>query len=376
MVPWSSGGGHMASVSARGGVDRGGGGSLSWEFLDQITGSEDSMVLRGSGFSVAWNPDEYHPVFYPHLNAWAWTDRSTGIRPQDNDLIGDELPPGWHAAGNTAVWDGHVGGHGQPIQSFAPTFVQPFDPDLFQQIQTRFGPEPTIVEAPVTTPDDFYGFEPTVSNVGLFPVQPPSGSNGFSPAGGALVVSASVLATRLTPGVLRQFMQWVVGRTTGAVAAWGSLPGWLRLGMGLVGFTGYDLLLDGDMAGLPSLPGFGGGAGGEVPRVGESWNGMVVLKTWTANGIPFWKTEGANGGRPRHWVRKLDGSIHSWVPQRPVVLMPGGAKNMRDLLRADDIIDRQFKKVKKAIQRRNPPSRKPKGPQQVVVVDAQHAALH
>lgn len=195
---------------------------------------------------------------------------------------------------------------------------------------------------------------------------------------GGAIVPISSLVGRLGGTLGQRVTAWAIGAAAGSRLAWGSLPSWLRSAMALIGLSGATIAIDNATEGPIQIRPFGGGgAGRELDiQVGNYYDGRIITKTWLANGIQFWATGLTRADRMHH-VLKLDGSIKSWKPPRPVVLMAGGAKNIRDLLRADDIIDKQLRKVKKAIGRRATPTpRKPKGPAQVVIVDPQHAALH
>lgn len=146
--------------------------------------------------------------------------------------------------------------------------------------------------------------------------------------------------------------------------------------MAIIGLSGATILVDEATEGPIQLPGLGGGGGGGSIQiqVGRTYDGKIINKTWVANGIQFWAT--GSGADRMHHVLKMDGSIKSWKPPRPVVLMPGGAKNIRDLLRADAIVDKQLKKVGAALRRRAPrAARKPKPPTEVVVVGG-HSGQH
>jgi len=242
---------------------------------------------------------------------------------------------------------------------------------------------PISDKAVATVPEDFYGFETTTlairSGGGQFPA---GGSNGYAPAGAGVALALAGRALRLIMG-------GGGGRLTAAI--WNSLPSLVRSALIQAGIgVGALIAFNGDIPFI-TLPGQGPGTArseGATPQlpemyhdreldiqVGRYYDGRIITKTWVANGIQFWAT-GVGRRDLMHHVLKLDGSIKSWKPPRPVVLMPNGAKNIRDLLRADDIVDRQLKKVAKALRRRNPTPRKPKGPSQVVIVDPQHAALH
>lgn len=301
-----------------------------------------------------------------------------GITPQFGRITSDlSESSGWTLLTPVVAYGGGLHELAPP-QPLAITFVpSPGVPaDVLQPVPAPPVPVASIPEASPVTQADFYGFDTPTSyhSNGYGPptlqAQPVSLGGAIVPVGGqAGRVALTQLAGTAIGGRLVAFF---AGVARGGIVRWNSLPGWARLGLGALGFTGYDLLLDGDLVGLPS---FGGGAGGQLDiQVGRSYDGRIITKTWVANGIQFWAT--GSGRDLMHHVLRKDGSIKSWKPPRPIVLMPGGAKNIRDLLRADDIIDRQLKKVGKALRRRSPTKRAPRQPQQVVVVDPQHAVLH
>lgn len=230
---------------------------------------------------------------------------------------------------------------------------------------------PVISEVPVVQQaQDFYGFE--VTRTATFSDIPPGSTLAPASIGGA-IVPVSTLVGRLGGTLGQRLTAWVIGSAAGTRLLWANLPSWLRSAMALVGLSGATILVDTATEGPIQIGPFGGGglAGRELNiQVGRYYDGRIITKTWTANGIQFWATGLTRADRMHH-VLKLDGEIKSWKPPRPVVLMPGGAKNIRDLLRADDIVDKQLKKVAKALRRRTPTPRKDKKkPAEVVVVGA------
>jgi len=246
-----------------------------------------------------------------------------------------------------------------------PFAVQAFNPNLLAEAAARSASSDPIVSREVSlVAQDFYGFDTAVS----------VGSNGFAPqtlpAALPALMPASQLAVRLGSSLGTRFTAWLVGVAGGTRLAWGSLPGWLRSAMALIGLSGSTILVDQATEGPIQIPGFTGGGSQLDIQVGRFYDGRIITNTWLANGIQFWAT--GSGRDLMHHVLKMDGSIKSWKPQRPIVLMPGGAKNIRDLLRADDIVDRQLKKVGKALRRRTP--RKAPAPKQPthVIVDSPH----
>jgi hypothetical protein len=99
---------------------------------------------------------------------------------------------------------------------------------------------------------------------------------------------------------------------------------------------------------------FGGPSG---PPVGV---GGVVVHSWTANGIPFFQM--SDGWT---WVQKKNGQWKRFKQPKPVVLMPGGAGNLRTLLRATSVVSRQLKKIDKALGSKLGPRRRRASPRTV-----------
>lgn len=79
----------------------------------------------------------------------------------------------------------------------------------------------------------------------------------------------------------------------------------------------------------------------------------TVTKTWTANGINFVRL--ADG---RMGAQRKTGEWKFWRPKKPIVLNSSGSSNLRTLLRADKAVDKQLKRLEKAIRRRNPPRKR------------------
>lgn len=89
----------------------------------------------------------------------------------------------------------------------------------------------------------------------------------------------------------------------------------------------------------------------------------TVTKTWTANGINFVRL--ADG---RMGAQRKTGEWRFWRPKKPIVLHSSGSSNLRTLLRADKAVDRQMKRLEKAIRRRNPPRRRAQTPRNAPII--------
>lgn len=100
-------------------------------------------------------------------------------------------------------------------------------------------------------------------------------------------------------------------------------------------------------AGITVNPSVGGGASG------QAMHPAPVVKEWTANGTPFVRLQNGIMG-----ARKKTGVWRYWRPKKPIVMYRGGSSDLRTLLRADAAVDRQLKKLAKAIKRREPTPRR------------------
>jgi len=192
--------------------------------------------------------------------------------------------------------------------------------------------------------DDFYGG----ADGGL------PGPVAATPAvGGALALAGAASAWALARATLGR-----VGRIS--AAQWGALPGWARSALSVVGITiGADLALDlpgvpGDIIPQINIPGtlaspFTGGA--DFPALHDH-----IVGGWVANGVPFYRL--ASG---KLAVQNKKGRWKVWMPKKPTVLYNNGASSLQSFLKADKIIDRQAKKLAKALRRRAPSQRRSSG---------------
>lgn len=240
---------------------------------------------------------------------------------------------------------------GPPILPTPPIYVPPDE---------GFGPPIFVSE----TAEEFYGFETVAVTT----------TNGFDPSPLASHFELQRLQGKIS------LASWIVilQRIARLVAMrgrqfWDALPGWVRAAVIAAGLSLTQIDIDwpfvGDPDSRPFLPDrpvlpapFIGppaplAPGGSMQdtsqiRVGGYWDGRVITNVWLANNILFWAT----GYQPHlmHWVLRKNGSIKGWKPQVPVVLMPNGAKDLRTLLRADAIVERQMKKYDKVYRRRHP----------------------
>lgn len=123
---------------------------------------------------------------------------------------------------------------------------------------------------------------------------------------------------------------------------WNMLPGWLRTFLTSLGVVeGSEIILGDDWSSF--LGGNFLGMGGSAVHPG------TVVKTWTAGTTSFVKLDDGRIG-----ALKKDGTWKYWKPVRPIVLHPRGAGDLRTLLRADRVLDRQSKQIKKVLNRRAP----------------------
>ena len=107
-------------------------------------------------------------------------------------------------------------------------------------------------------------------------------------------------------------------------------------------------------------------------RIGQPFqNGLMVLKTWIANGMVHLKL--SNGYRA---VQKLDGEWKIWRPKRiKAVLYSDGAKNLSTTILAGKIIKKEAKKMKKLVDFFYPPKSTKKVPANVINVETGAGSL-
>jgi len=210
-----------------------------------------------------------------------------------------------------------------------------------------------MVDVPPSPPgfgddDMFPGGPPALAPVPGGPGDFDPGDPGGDQQVGVIAVSVLAVATRAGLfGILRG-AGWSL--TRGMMIRWASLPGWIRVSLVALGVTeGFDILIDlgeGDEGWIElpfSLPGRGGGDGDPVGQMVAA----MTVSTWNANGVQFHRlSDGRLAVRNKHGVWKI------WRPKKPVVIMPTGASNLQDLLRADGIIQKQAKRITKVLRNR------------------------
>lgn len=162
------------------------------------------------------------------------------------------------------------------------------------------------------------------------------------------------------------------GRLTAAM--WNSLPSIVRTALTQVGIgVGALIAFNGDIPfitlpgqGDPMKPFIGPTQAPVDIQIGAPMQqlGVSVIGSWNTNpknpaeGVTFYRL--SNG-----WlaVQNKRGRWKTWKPKRPIVLYPGGASNLKTMLRADKALNRQAKQLAAMLNRRAPRPRKtPKGP--------------
>ena len=117
--------------------------------------------------------------------------------------------------------------------------------------------------------------------------------------------------------------------------------------------AGTNFIMD-EVSGGPGEP--DGSALAKIITGNGGANGFpTITKTWTSNGMQFGRLSDG-----RNFAVKLDGTITFWRPKRPIVIFRGGAGDLRTFLKADGALNRQAKKLSKALARRAPRRRAPR----------------
>lgn len=173
------------------------------------------------------------------------------------------------------------------------------------------------------------------------PVWPGMPNPGEGPNVIALSALVPIVATR-APMVLA----WLRGVVSGAaVGSRVAIPGWVRTiltGLGVSEIV--DIFVDipdiDDLVGFPSL-----GGGGSDPH--SAMVEAMTVSTWNANGVKFHRlSDGRLAVRNKHGVWKI------WRPKKPIVLMPTGQADLKDLIRADKALQKQAGKLAKMLRGR------------------------
>ena len=251
------------------------------------------------------------------------------------------IPPAW---GDQGTWWEIIGAMIQDIHGGGDDVSYPALPGG-GLVGGQLGPETGII--PPGAPDDpdrFYD-DPTI---------------GQGPAGTPVVMAGTVV--RLSSLVPRIPSSWLpaVGRLASQLGMnvrvmWSQLPGWLKPLLTWLGVeAGIELLIDWGEGDIGLIPIGGGGVGSSPPRsyqvgdmveVGE--DRYQVASMWHAAGWPFYRfTDGHQGVMNKHGVWKV------WKPRKPVVLFATGPSDIRDVLKADSIIEKTLNRAKVSLRRR------------------------
>jgi len=151
---------------------------------------------------------------------------------------------------------------------------------------------------------------------------------------------------------------------------WNRLPSWaqgaLSAGGVVVGMTLGPELLSGLGAGDPGedpaplgvtegprVAAIGGPLAHQDPHLIDGHLGAHVVGSWVANGVVFYRLSDGKLA-----VQNKQGRWKVWKPKKPIVLFADGAGDLRTLLRADAVLTRQAKKIRKMLDARAPRARR------------------
>ncbi|PCH75931.1 MAG: hypothetical protein COB96_07400 [Planctomycetota bacterium] len=158
-----------------------------------------------------------------------------------------------------------------------------------------------------------------------------------------IALSVLLPAVRTMP-IVMNWIRNLFGSGVSAAGARIAVPGWLRtilaaLGLGEIIEIFVDIPDLGDIFGGPAF----GGREDPVTAMVEA----MTVSTWDANGVEFHRlSDGRLAVRNKHGVWKI------WRPRKPVVLFTTGNANLKDILKADRILQKEAKKISKLLRNR------------------------
>lgn len=187
--------------------------------------------------------------------------------------------------------------------------------------------------------------------------------------GGIVVRSASALATRMgvnLPTATGIFALVPAGTRASLGSIWAMMPSWIKTALGFLGITvAADIVID-RLLGSPDMPGGFGVNGDHGVHLPHDISAHIV-GSWVANEVTFYRLSDG-----RIAVQNKKGRWKVWRPKKPIVLMPTGAVDLRTLLRADAVLNKQAKRLAAMLNRRAPRQRRSKVPtvsDSVIVID-------
>lgn len=192
--------------------------------------------------------------------------------------------------------------------------------------------------------------------------------NGYAPVGEPQIVGPVVVGgLAAARGLLLRIM---AGASTVLAVHWARLPGWAQVALQAAGITiGTELAVEA-LGGEGFIPGLGlpdGVAGTPHLDIPGAHLGAHVIGSWNTNpkhpddGVTFYRLSDGKLA-----VQNKKGRWKVWRPKKPIVLMPTGAGDLRTLLRADVVLNRQAKKIANMLNRRAP-KRARKEPKRLVM---------
>lgn len=139
------------------------------------------------------------------------------------------------------------------------------------------------------------------------------------------------------------------GATSMTSGSWGKLPTWAKQVLGTVGLTEGTQFIFGHLLGVNGTSSGGATSTGVAPVVGQTLGTNMVVKTWQAGSTSMGML--ADG---REFAMRKNGTMKIWRPRKPtaVIYSNGVAGDVRKMLAADRVLNRQSKGVDAMIKRR------------------------
>jgi len=169
---------------------------------------------------------------------------------------------------------------------------------------------------------------------------------------GAIVITLTALLARLAPALRVPVEAAVRSAMVAGRASVAGMPSWVGTALRLAGITAAVITVESAFDdGNPLLPDIFERSNNLPAIPGQVTTDMHnhVVGSWEANGVTFYRLMDGKIA-----VQNKKGRWKVWRPKKPIILYSDGASSLKNFLKADVALDKQAKKLRKALDRRAP----------------------